>query len=189
MDRKVNVPATRERTGEIWCDVGALAIPLSRGLVAVVDEGDFQRLAAYRWYASPACQRERKFYAVRQERKGGLNRNIYMHREILFCNDGEIADHINSDTLDNRRRNQRVATRQLNNVNRRYRSMSGYRGVYIERRASGNGFTYLAQITVEYRSRNIGRFQSAEEAARAYDAEAERAFGEFAVLNFPGGAR
>jgi len=41
------------------------------------------------------------------------------------------------------------------------------------------------QTLVDYESKNIGYFDTAVEAAKAYDEYAIKYFGEFACLNFP----
>ncbi len=56
---------------------------------------------------------------------------------------------------------------------------SGYRGV---RR---HGRRYVARITWERKTHNLGTFPTAEEAARAYDAKARELHGTYALLNFP----
>jgi len=56
---------------------------------------------------------------------------------------------------------------------------SGYRGV---RR---HGRRYVARITWQRITHNLGTFPTAEEAARAYDAKARELHGTYALLNFP----
>lgn len=50
---------------------------------------------------------------------------------------------------------------------------------------SKRGSKWYAYITFEGKRTHIGAFATAEEAAKAYDAEAIKLFGEFAQLNFP----
>jgi hypothetical protein len=105
-----------------------------------------------------------------------------MHRLILDPGTAEV-DHINGDTLDNRRCNLRLATHAQNMCNNRMRShnTSGYRGVfwYAERRKWG------ALIVARRKRKFLGLYADAVDAARAYDAAAIELHGEFASLNFP----
>ena len=58
---------------------------------------------------------------------------------------------------------------------------SGYKGVgYRQDRGK-----YRAYISLQNRTKHLGYFQYAEEAARAYDQAARYYFGNFACLNFP----
>jgi hypothetical protein len=88
------------------------------------------------------------------------------------------VDHINHDTLDNRRDNLRLATRSQNRTNslKILRNTSGFIGV--SRRFNG----WIAR----FNDIHIGMYDTAEDAARAYDAVVSKERGEFAVLNFPG---
>jgi len=47
---------------------------------------------------------------------------------------------------------------------------------------------WLVVISCNRKQRHVGRFDSEEAAARAYDAAAAELFGEFAYLNFPDSA-
>jgi hypothetical protein len=89
------------------------------------------------------------------------------------------VDHKNNDTLCNERPNLRISTYGQNNANRRPFGKSGFKGVYPERNV------FRARITHEEKTRNLGYFQTKEDAARAYDAVAFELYGEFAWLNFP----
>lgn len=95
---------------------GTALIPLSRGLVAVVDEEDYPALSRHRWCAKD--RRDGKFYAVRGRPMPGRGL-IKMHREILGVGPGELVDHANGDPLDNRRANLRRATYAENSRNSR----------------------------------------------------------------------
>lgn len=156
------------------------AIPLSRGCVALVDEDDYERVvAAGPWHA---CPHGRTFYARRHFRRDGVRTTQNLQ---TFLTGWVETDHANGDGLDNRRANLRPATRSQNNANkqRHKNNTSGYKGVSWRKRTrqwqayigAGKGGKMI----------HLGYFTTAEAAARAYDAAAIVAWGEFARPNFP----
>jgi hypothetical protein len=160
--------------------VSHVEIPLTRGLVAIVDAADAERvLAAGKWHAIPGGH---TFYGHRNFRLGnGRGVSISLHR---FLTGWPLADHANGNGLDNRRQNLRQATSRQNAQNRRLRSdsNSGYKGV----NRSPSQQAWRAHILANGRRISLGSYQDPVEAARAYDAAARHYFGEFAALNFPG---
>jgi len=159
---------------------GARAIPLSRGLVAIVDENDFEMVSRFRWHA---CFGGRVAYAKATLAHGGTWASPRMHRMIMLPDPTEYVDHINGDGLDNRRCNLRVCTAAENAYNHRlqHNNQSGYRGVCWNRRDR----VWAAQISSAGRYTYLGGYDTAEHAACAYDAAARNLHGEFARLNFP----
>lgn len=101
------------------------------------------------------------------------------HRIVWLLEYGEwpsgSLDHINGVRHDNRPSNLRICTLSQNQANRRPRSGYAYKGVTREK--SGK---WKAQIG----NKGVGSYDSAEEAARAYDAAALETYGEFARINF-----
>jgi hypothetical protein len=150
-------------------------INLSQGKVAVVDDIDFDLISQYHWYYHNG-------YAEAHTKNGQAA--FSMHRLIfgLRPGDGLDVDHINHDTLDNRRCNLRVCTRSQNTMNSRKstHNTSGYKGVYWRKSKR----RWLAHIKLDGVDRYIGYFHTAEDAAHAYDQKAKQLFGEFACLNF-----
>lgn len=157
-------------------------VSLSRGLVAIVDDGDYAAVAAAgKWHAVPS---HRTFYARRNvSRADGGRGMVALH---TFLTGWPLVDHINGDGLDNRRVNLRPATRDQNQANKRgYRNnTSGFKGVTWHTPLR----CWRARIGVQGKKLSLGLHPTAEAAGRAYDAAAVEYFGEFAALNFPGEA-
>lgn len=147
-------------------------VPLTQGQVALVDDEDFELVSKHKWYAA---KRGYRFYAQRR-----VNRRIVqMHRLLTKAPTGLEVDHINGNTLDNRRSNLRLATRSQNEWNRNKQSnnTSGFKGVIF---SEGK---YKARIRVFKKLYFLGSFEEKEKAALAYNNAAKKYHGEFANLN------
>lgn len=160
---------------------GTMLVPSNSGRFAIIDEDDAHIVDPYRW----CCDSLGYFRRKRRAGEGKGFSSVLMHREILNAPAGVDVDHINGDPSDNRRANLRVATRSQNRVNTGLQSnnTSGYKGVSWRVKHQ----KWQAAISrIEPRGmRFLGHFDSAIEAARAYDAAAIELYGEFARLNFP----
>jgi hypothetical protein len=157
-------------------------IPLTQGKVALVDDGDYDYLSQWEWYANKGGN---TFYAKRNISIRGKQTQIKMHRVILQVKEEDYVDHKDHNGLNNQRYNIRVSSRDGNEHNRGKRSnnTTGYKGVVQDKRRVST--TYEARITVNGERVYLGRFAAVEEAARAYDEAAKKLHGEFACLNFP----
>ncbi len=101
-----------------------------------------------------------------------------------------VTDHINRDTLDNRRANLRNVSRSLNSYNRglQRNCPNGYRGVYLHSKSKAGGgkrIYWEAQIGFDRKTIHLGLFGSSFDAALAVDAKARELFGSDAYQNFP----
>src|SRR6266436_1483001 len=165
----------------------SVAIPLSRGLFAVIDDDDEAVVAPFKWHAKVSGRLTIRHYALtgRGGSKPSRTGRIYMHRLIMGAKEGQLVDHINGDGLDNRKSNLRFATHALNLANSVLRNpASGFRGVYLIKPRYGRG--YYRAFVGGRPNRFIGPYRrTAIEAAADHDAEAAKRFGEFATLNFP----
>lgn len=161
-------------------------IELTRGMVALVDEEDFDEVNSHNWCAQKA---RIGFYAARRERP----KYLLLHRELLRAPRGLVVDHENWNTLDCRRKNMRIATYQQNSGNSQKRAgtTSQYKGVCKVKPRVNNTNPWMAYIggAVSTGARlkriHLGYFSTEADAAIASDAAAQKYFGNFAVLNFP----
>lgn len=105
-----------------------------------------------------------------------------VHRLVLGLVKGQLADHKNCDGLDNRRSNIRAATSSQNHMNRRKipGTLSRFKGVSFDKRKG----KWCATLQLNGGQRWIGYFTDEADAAKAYDRDALRFFGDRARLNF-----
>jgi hypothetical protein len=159
-------------------------IPLTQGKVALVDDEDFEELNQFKWCAN---KMGKTFYAERGYRCSGKSKTELMHRQILNAPSGMEVDHINHNTLDNRRENIRICTLMQNRRNRK-RTIGGssrFKGVSWNKEIK----KWTAQIGMNEKIVYLGAFTNEEDAAHARDKKEKELFGEFACLNFPKGVK
>jgi|ERR1041385_872703 hypothetical protein len=145
--------------------------------LAAIDEEDWKRCKLYNW----GVVRPLTGIHIRATVNGSkVNLSNFIINDFR-----SIIDHIDRNPFNNQRSNLRVCTQSQNlaNSTKRKGTISKYKGVTWDKSRN----VWKAQIQFEYKHINIGYFNSENEAARAYDRKAKRLFGEFAVLNFPGG--
>jgi hypothetical protein len=136
---------------------------------AFVDPADREALSKFRWRLNDVSSNPGKVgYAVRTIRlDDGRKRYQGMHRQILGLGFGDErqVDHLNRETLDDRRANLRVVTHAENMRNRPAHrgSTSRYRGVHWDNDRS----KWRAEIKVNGQKIRLGRFADEEAAGRA----------------------
>ncbi len=97
----------------------SIEFPLSNGYTALIDAEDLAKISRWHWHGR-FCKPS--IYAARTARRtvNGIRKvvNIYMHRFLLDAPAGMQVDHLNSDTLDNRRSNLELVTAEENMARR-----------------------------------------------------------------------
>jgi hypothetical protein len=141
-------------------------IQLSRGYETVIDAKDLDLVGDFTWSATGYG---RHVYAATAHN----GQTLRMHRVIVGAPADSVVDHINGNTMDNRRENLRACTHPENMANRYYHrtiadhggaaGQSGCRGVYPLR----SGF--VSRITTRGRQIDIKRSETVEGAAEARD--------------------
>ena len=112
-----------------------------------IDKEDFELVSRYKWHINGSG------YAVWRGIRDGRKRTVRMHRLITDCPADKIVDHINHNTLDNRRANLRICTHSDNMRNRT---------------DQGKGYWFQKQNrnwVVEVNNKHIGCFPTEERAA------------------------
>jgi hypothetical protein len=94
------------------------SISLTKGQIALVDDEDFEYLNKFRWQAQ-YCIDTDSFYAKRGDYSTGKNITVRMSRYIMNTPKNMLCDHVNHNTLDNRKENLRNVTKSQNMINRR----------------------------------------------------------------------
>lgn len=150
------------------------SIKLTQGYDTLVDDKDYEHLMQWNWYYNNG-------YAKRIIYENGKAKPIWLHRIINNTPEGKFTDHINRNTLDNRRLNLRICTKAQNVYNRKIRAnnTSGFRGVS----KIPNTNMWRARIKINGKEIQLGKFQNKIDAAKVYNDSAKNHFGSFAVLN------
>jgi len=156
-------------------------IYLSEDAWTILDWQDYYRFGRFKWEITG---NDNKFYAVRSVRVGSSRTTtVRLHRLIMNAPQNLVVDHINGDSLDNRRANLRLATQTQNLYNRKKKenTSSQFIGSFFNK----SHRYWCSQIKVNGKSIWLGSFDSEIAAARAYDKAALEYHKEFARLNFP----
>ena len=153
-------------------------IELSQGQIAFVDDEDFEKVSRITWWAQRGKNKHNWYARGYLPAVDGKRRKVLLHKFVLSSS-GRI-DHKNGNSLDCQKSNLRAATNSQNIANAKKRVdgiTSKFKGVYWNKQT--RCWRAKAKRT------HLGDFLNESDAARAYDKEAKKVFGEFARLNFP----
>lgn len=160
-------------------------ISLTRGLVALVDDEDYEKVFSLgKWWAMKLRGIHTEgWYAARTLYHNGPT--VLMHRFILSAPPELKVDHKDGNGLRNTRDNIRLCTTAQNvQNNRAIQGTSSFKGVSWNTKQG----CWYSMIHHQGKFHWLGHHDSEVSAAQAYDEAAKRFFGEFAWLNFPEGS-
>jgi len=131
-------------------------------LWAIIDTEDLPKLIdlEYRW-----CARYRKYlddyYVQCNTYFGGVHKTFTLHQFVLNYFEKSGIDHINGDTLDNRKSNLRISDKRQNHQNRKSKNANnktGYRNVcFIKGK-------YVVTLQIDGKQKTLGRFDDVDKA-------------------------
>ena len=130
----------------------------------LIDIEDSEKVKDFKWYI------DKNEYIVSKCKKTG-HKGLYLHRFIMNCPKDMVVDHINHNTLDNRKFNLRICTQHENTFNKKENGND--KGVFLR------GNKWIAQISYNYKNIYLGRFDTYEEALKVRKEAEIKYFGEF----------
>jgi hypothetical protein len=138
------------------------------GIGVLIDDEDYLRVSKYNWWK---CNHRKglQYFSRFIGRVNGKMKTEYLHRFIVNAEHGKDVDHINRDTLDNRKANLRQCSHSENLQNiKGYGTSTGHKGVYTSYNKAGGIMGYYSQYKMESKYIYVGFFQTVKEAADAY---------------------
>lgn len=149
-------------------DATAIHITRNNGNVyeVFIDSDDVEKVLGAGTWAVMEDNRSDNFYVCRNINVNGKGTRQLIHRFIMGTPKGLVVDHLNHDTLDNRKSNLRSVTHAENQQNRKgasKHSKTGIRGVSFDKKSN----KWRAQIAVNCKKMFLGLFDDIKSAEQA----------------------
>lgn len=146
------------------------------GFTVSIDDEDYWMIEKWHWMVRQLSKTAKRSYLIRKEH----GKSILFHREVNKTPPGMVTDHIDHNTLNNKKSNLRTCTHGQNACNRELMRVntSGYKGVC--RSDSKHG--WRARIKVNHQEIYLGAYKTKQEAYEAYRKAAIEIHGEYASL-------
>ena len=131
---------------------------------AIIDIDDYDLVKQYKWGFSHN-------YII------NYTNNIYLHRLIINASDDKYVDHIDGNTMNNRKHNLREVTHQQNNMNKTNKGQGNNKRKGVSYRKDKG--KWRAYIVLNNKHISLGSFNTEEEAIKAREEAEIKYFGEF----------
>jgi len=140
-----------------YCEVrGSWVIPLTQGRETLVDADDVDFLSKFSWSWSL------RGTVIGYAKLPGTS--VGMHRIITNCPKGLVVDHINGNSLDNRKKNLRICTNRENAQNTTKHRNGKLLGCYYNKKSR----KWQASIQIYGLRKFLGEFKTELEAHQVY---------------------
>ena len=139
----------------------------------IVDKENYNDLIKYKW-----CLNTNNYIS------GSINgKKTLLHRYIMNYTGENYIDHINNNSLDNRKCNLRIVTPKQNALNKKSvkNSSSKYIGVHFNKTIK----KWCSSIKHDNKKIYLGSFDDEKEAAKARDIATLKYYGGYGNVNFP----
>jgi hypothetical protein len=175
----------RRKTNEIlyqdeFYTVLDVSTKLNKDINTVIDTKNLtpEFLNNGRWYAKKTS--DNLFYVVRKN-KNKKSKFDRLHRFFLNIDKNKVVDHINNDSTLNIESNLRICTQSQNvkNMPISIANRSGYKGVFFDKDRN----LWRVSISINNKTKFIGRFKNKKTAAIAYNNASKEYHGKFGKLN------
>jgi hypothetical protein len=145
-----------------------------RGYEVLIDDEDYEKIIQHNWFP---CTPGKLTYFFFYERENGKRHYYKLHRFLLNAPEGSVVDHIDGNTLDNRKANLRITDWKGNARNHGLSSTntSGYRGVKYDKEKN----RWRATIQIKENHIHLGYYPSKEIASYIYEEATKIIFGEY----------
>jgi hypothetical protein len=130
----------------------------------MIDEYDYYELIKYKWYIRLESENYNRVFGTVN------NKTVSLSRYVIKYEGKQMVDHINNNTLDNRKCNLRILDVIGNNQNRTKSTAANLTSIYIGVYKKKN--KWVASITYNGTYEYLGRFIIEKEAAIARDTRA-----------------
>lgn len=110
---KINVGVNRSKSNRYENNKLIIIKKDESEILCLIDEEDIPKLKKHIWWYDGRYINTEIWRGYRKKKK------IYLHRYLMNPSGNSVIDHINQNTLDNRKCNLRITTKSINNLNRK----------------------------------------------------------------------